>query len=77
LDNPNDIEDDRAADDKAAIEQNNDIKDLEYLEQQDMSAVPSVPGMVWPTGKSNRQAEKVLETGNIIERRRNKGVKKQ
>jgi len=41
-----------------------------------VSAVPNFPGLIWPTQKSKRQAEKVLMTVNAIETRRNKGVEK-
>jgi len=76
LDNPNDSEDNCAADDESDIEQNNDIENLECPGQQDVSATPNVPGLVRPTRKSRRQTEKVLMTVNAVETRRNKGVKK-
>ena len=41
-----------------------------------MSAAPNVPGLIRPTRKSRRQAENVLMTVNVIEKRRNMGVKK-
>jgi hypothetical protein len=76
LDNPNDSEEDCAADDDSDIEHNNCIEDPECPEQQDVSAAPNVPGLVRPTRKSKRQAEKVLVTVNAVETRRNKGGKK-
>ena len=76
LDNPNDIEEDCAAADESDIEHNNGIEDPECPEQQNMSAAPNVPGLVRPTRKSKRQAEKVLVTVNAVETRRNKGGKK-
>jgi len=76
LDNPNDSEKDCAADDDSDIEHNNCIEDPESPEQQDVSAAPNVPGLVRPTRKSKRQAEKVLMTVNEAETRRNKGGKK-
>jgi len=76
LDNPNDSEEDCAADDDSDIEHNNCIKDPVCPEQQDVSATPNVPGLVRPTQKSKRQAEKVLMTVNVAETRRNKGGKK-
>jgi hypothetical protein len=75
-DNPNDSEEDCAADDDSDIEHNNCIKDPECPEQQDVRAAPNVPGLVRPTRKSKRQAEKVLITVNAAETRRNKGGKK-
>jgi len=76
LDNPNDSEDDYAVDVESDIEQDNSIEDPECPEQRDVSAAPNVPGLIRPTQKSKRQAEKVLMTVNAIETRRNKGVKK-
>jgi len=76
LHNPNDSEEDCAADDESDIEHNNGIKDPQCPEQQDVSAAPNVPGLVRPTRKSKRQAEKVLVTVNTVETRRNKGGKK-
>jgi hypothetical protein len=76
LDNPNDSEENCAADDESNIEHNNCIEDSECPEQQDVSAVPNVPGLVRPTWKSKRQAEKVLVTVNAVEMRRNTGGKK-
>jgi len=37
-------------------------------------AAPNVPRMIWPTHKSQREAEKLLVTVNAIETRRNTGV---
>jgi len=76
LDNPNDSEDDCAADDESDIEQYNGIEDSECPEQQDVSAAPNVPGLVQPTRKSKPQAEKVLLTVSAVETRRNTGGKK-
>jgi hypothetical protein len=76
LDNPNDREDDCAADDDSDIEHNNCIKDPECPEQQDVSTAPNVPGLVRPTRKSKRQLENVLVMVNAAETRRNKGGKK-
>jgi len=76
LDDPNDSEDDCAADDESDIEPNTGIEDRECPEQQDVSAAPNVPGLVWPTRKSKRQAEKVLVMVNGVETWRNKGGKK-
>jgi len=74
--NPNDSEEDCAADDESNIEHNNGIEDPECPEQQDVSATPNVPGFVWPTRNSKRPAEKVLVTVNAVEMRRNKGGKR-
>jgi hypothetical protein len=76
LHNPNDSEEDCAADDDSDIEHNNCIEDPECPEQQDVSAMPNLPRLVRPTRKSKRQADKVLMTVNAAETRRNKGGKK-
>jgi len=76
LDNPNDREDYCVVDIESDIEQDNSIEDLECPEQRDVRAVPNVPGLIWPTQMSKRQAETVLMTVNAIETWRNKGVKK-
>ena len=76
MDTPNNSKDDCAADNEYNIEQNIGIKDSECPEQQDVSAAPNVPRLVWPTRKSKRQAEQVLVTVNAVETRRNKRWKK-
>jgi len=76
LDNPNDSEDDCAADIESDIEQDNSIEDPECPERRDVSAAPNVPRLIRPTRKSKRQAEEVLMTFNTIETRKNKGVKR-
>jgi len=77
LDNPNDSEEDCAADDDSDVEHNNCIEDPECPEQRDMSVAPNVPRLVRPTRKSKRQAEKVSVTVNAAETRRYGGGKKQ
>jgi len=76
LDNPNDSEEDCAADDESDIEHNNGIEDPDCQEQQDVCAAPTGPRLVRPTRKSKRQAEKVLVTVNAVETRRNTGGRK-
>jgi len=76
LDNSNDSDEDCAADDEFDIEPNTGIEDPECPEQQDVSAAPYVSGLVRPTRKSKRQAEKLLVMVNGVEMRRNKGGKK-
>jgi len=56
LDNPNDSEDDCAADDESDIEHNDVFEDPECRQLQDVSAAPNVPGLVRPIRKSKRQA---------------------
>jgi hypothetical protein len=76
LENPNYNEENIAADDDTDIAHNNCIEDLECPQQQDVSATPNVPRLVWPTGNSKRQAEIVLMTVNAAETRRYRGGKK-
>jgi len=59
LDNPNDSEDDCAADDEYDIDDYNAIEDSECPEQQDVSAAPNVHRLVRPRWKSKSQTEKV------------------
>jgi len=76
LDNPTDSEENCAAGDEFDMEYNNGIEDPECPEQQDVGSAPNVPGLVWPTRKSKRQAEKLSVTVNAVETRRNQGGKK-
>jgi len=76
LDNPNDTEDHSMADVESDIEQGEGTEDPECPEQRDVSALPNVPGLIRPTRKSTRHAEKVFVSVDAIETRRNKGVKK-
>jgi len=76
LDNSNDSEEDCAVAEESNIEHNNGIEDPECPEQQDVSAAANVPGLVRPTRKSKKQAEKVLLMVNAVETWRNKGGKK-
>jgi len=73
--NPNDTEDNYAADEESDIEHGNGIEDPECPEQRNVSAAPNVPGVIRPTWMSKRLDERVFVTANAIETRRNKGVK--
>jgi len=73
--NPNDSEDDCAAEVESGIEQDNSIEDLQCAEQRDVCAAPYVPGLIRPTRKSKMQAGKVVMTVIAIETRRNQRVK--
>jgi len=77
MDNSTDSQGDCAADNESNIVQNNGIEDPECSEQQDLSTAPNVPGLVLPTRKSKRQAEKLLVTVNAADTLRNKGGKNQ
>jgi hypothetical protein len=41
-----------------------------------VSAAPNVPGLIRPIRQSKKKVEKALVTVNIMETRRNKGIKK-
>jgi hypothetical protein len=76
LDDPNDSDENCAADFQCDMERDNSIKVSKCPEQRNVSAAPTVPGLISPTQMSKRQAEKVLVTVNAIETSRNTGVKK-
>jgi len=74
LDNPDDTEDDCVAHIESDLDQDNSNKDPDCPVPRDVSAAPNVPRWIQPTGKSSRNAEKVLVTVKGIETRWNKGV---
>jgi hypothetical protein len=76
LKDPNDTEDDYAADVESDVEQGNGIEEPECPELWDMSAAPNVPGLIRPKRKSTRLDERLFSTVNGMETRRNKAVKK-
>jgi len=76
LDDPNDSEDNFAADIQSDIQQDDSIQDRECPERLDVNASPNVHRMIRPTHKSKRQAANVLMTVNAIQTRRNQGVQK-
>jgi hypothetical protein len=53
LDNQHESDNDSVADIDSDIQQDYGIKDPECPEKRDVSAAPSVPGLIWPTRKSN------------------------
>jgi len=67
LENPNDSEDVCTADFESDMDQDNSFEDPESPEQRDVNAAPNVPGFIWPTPKSKRQAQNVLVMVNAIE----------
>jgi len=77
LDNPNYSEDDCEADDESDMELHNGIEDSKPPEQQNVCAAPNVPGLICPIRRSKKMVEKTLMTVNIMESRRNKGIKKE
>jgi hypothetical protein len=74
MDNPNNSKDNCEEEVESDIEKGNSIEDSESSLQWEVSATPNVPGLIWPTRKSKRQAEKVLVKVTAIETRRNKGL---
>jgi len=76
LDNPNASEDDWEAANESDTEQDNGIEVSQTLEVRNVSAAPNVPGLIRPIRQSKKKVEKVLVTVNIMETRRNKGIKK-
>ena len=76
LDNPNASEDDCEADYESDMELHHGIDDSETPEQRNVSAAPTVCGLIRPIRRSKKQVEMTLMTVNIKETRRNKGIKK-
>jgi len=76
LDNPNQSEDDWEADNASDMELDNGSEDWETPEQCNVSAALNVPGLIWPIRRTRKKVEKPLMTVNIMETRRNKGIKK-
>jgi len=76
LDHPNDSEDDWEADNKSVIELDNGSEYSETPQQRNVSVALNVPRLIGPIRRSKTKAEKALMTINIIETRRNKGIKK-
>jgi hypothetical protein len=76
LDNRTDSEDDWEADNESDMELDNDSEVSETLEVQNVSVAPNVPGLLRPLRQSKKKVEKALVTVNIMETRRNKGIKK-
>jgi hypothetical protein len=63
------------ADDESDLEQDNIIEDSETTAQWDVSAAQNVAGLIRPTRKSKRQAEKVIGMVSAMETQKNKGNK--
>jgi len=76
LDNPNDSEDNWEADNESDMELDNCSEVSVTLEVRNVSAAPNVPGLIGPIRQSKKKVEKALLTVNIMEMRRNKGIKK-
>ena len=76
MDDPNDTEDDWEADNESDMELDIGSEDSETPEQRNVGAAPNVPRLIWPIRRSKEKAEKTLMRVNIMETRRNKGIKK-
>jgi hypothetical protein len=76
LDNPRDSEDDWAADNDSDMELDNGTELSETLEVQNLSAARNVPGLIRPIRQSKKYVERALLMVNLMETRRNKGIKK-
>ena len=76
LDNPNDSKDDWEADNESDTDQDNGSEVSPTLEVRNVSAAPNVLGLIRPIRQSKKKVEKALLTVNIMETRRNKGIKK-
>jgi hypothetical protein len=76
LENSNNSEDDCMAEFESNKQQDNSIEDPQCPEQRDVSVAQNVSGLIRPTRKHKRQAEKLLVIVNAMETRRQKGVEK-
>ena len=76
LDNTNVSKDNCEEDDETNVEEDNGIEDRECPKHWDVSATSIVPGLIWPTLRSMKKAEKGLMTVTAMETRRRKGNKK-
>jgi len=75
LDNPNDSEDNWEGDNESDMDLDNSKDNSETPEVRNVSVVLNVPGFIWPIRQSKRKVEKVFLTANIMETKRNKGIK--
>jgi len=58
------------------MELDNSSEVTETLEVRNVRVAPNVPGLIRPIRQSKKKVDQVLMTVNIIETRRNKGIKK-
>jgi len=75
LDNPNDSEDDWQADNDSDMELGNGSEESETPQLRNMSAESNVHGLIRPILRSMKKVEKALLTVNIMETKRNTGIK--
>jgi len=76
LDDPNDSEDDWQADTESDMELDNGSEESETPALQNVSAAPNVLGLIRPILRSKKMVKKALLMVNIMETRRNEGIKK-
>jgi hypothetical protein len=58
------------------MELDNGSENSETPEQRNISAAPNVPRLIRPICRTRKKVEKLLMTVNIMQTRRNKGIKK-
>lgn len=75
MDNPNVSKDYWKADDESVVVLQNGIDDQESPEHQGVNAIANVSGLVWPTWRLQKKAEKGLMTGKAIHTQWNKEYK--
>jgi len=76
LDIPNASEADWEADNESDMELDNGSEDSDTLEWRNVSTQLNLPGLIRPIQWSKCIAEKTSMTVNIMETRRNNGIKK-
>jgi hypothetical protein len=76
LDNPRDSDDDWTADNDSDMELDNGTELSETLEVRNLSAARNVSRLIRPIRQLKKYVERALLIVNIIETRRNKGIKK-
>jgi len=75
LDNPNDSTDDWEADNETDMELDNGSEESKTPELQNVSAAQNDTGLIRPIRQSKKKIEKALQTVNMMETRRTKGIK--
>jgi hypothetical protein len=76
FDNPNESGDNREADNESVRELDNSSKVSDSPEQQMVSVALNVPRLIRSIQWLNKQVEQAFRMVNIMERKRNKAVKK-
>jgi len=75
LDNSNHSKHDWEADNESDMEQYNSSEESEAPEQRNVSAALKLPGLIWRIQRSQKPVEMALMTVNMMETRRNSGIK--